>query len=422
LHRDRAPHTDEVFALFLDAFPSDPQFINLLNQRGYYHLEAGETDKALSVFELFVQQFPDSPYGYDGLADAQMMVGQKEKAKANAEKVLALLEKSSVSPAGKEALRKSAAEKLALQPIPRHNEKIVFDKNAKRLLLSGGSEYQAGKWAPPASCFEWDGATWKEYTEPGPAARRGHGLVYDEKEKAVLLIGGIEDSAGVEVTRLDVWRWKNNAWKRLDVPCPVKQSEAVYDPLQGRVLVYGDAHQPSQAWKGGMARAFELWELKAGKWGKLSADGPQVAHDIAFDAKRGALVVPAWAEGRAVVWEWAKGQWKKTVCAGDCPEERSRFALAYHEKEGAVYLFGGRNNDRVFLGDLWKWDGVAWTKVDAGSGPLRRAAAQLEYADGYLLLYGGTVQTANGKAGLSSEVWVLENGAWEKRGGYWQKF
>lgn len=84
-----------------------------LNQLGYELLEAERNDDALKVFRANQEAFPESPNVYDALGDAYEKSGDKKNAAANAKLALEKLKKADIQPQMKEAIRKSAEEKLA---------------------------------------------------------------------------------------------------------------------------------------------------------------------------------------------------------------------------------------------------------------------------------------------------------------------
>jgi tetratricopeptide (TPR) repeat protein len=295
-------------------------------------------------------------------------------------------------------------------PQPRHLEEIVYDENRGQIILYGGAEMPLGSGVNfPRSIGEWNGKAWKEFDLNGPGSRNGHAMVYQAEDKVTLLIGGSTETPEEAKENLDVWSWNGVVWKQINENCPVKSPEAAYDPIQNRVLVYGDAHQISRVWQGGDPRNYQLWEYKSNAWNKLSSEGPQISSpfEIAFDTKRKTLVIPTWNQGKSIVWEWRDNKWSQIICSDNCPDARNRFSLAYHPNEGGVFLFGGRNEGNPFLGDFWKWDGQIWTKMVLQEGPAKRAAATMEYGEDALILYGGVTEW-----GLTNEIWEWKKGAW----------
>jgi hypothetical protein len=131
------------------------------------------------------------------------------------------------------------------------------------------------------------------------------------------------------------------SWKIIKTTCPVKEPAAIYDPVNKRILVYGDANNKTASdYK--LPAIFELWAFKDDRWEKLAADGPNTtgSRKICYDVARNKLVVPVFHDNKLFVWEWSDGTWTKTEIDKDCPGYRSRFALAYHLLKGRPICLG----------------------------------------------------------------------------------
>jgi hypothetical protein len=196
----------------------------------------------------------------------------------------------------------------------------------------------------------------------------------------------------------------------------VKEPEATFDPVNKRVLVYGDAANKNVI-NYDLPASFELWEFKNAEWRKLSAGGPNIigSRMISFDAGRNKLVVPVFKDNKLSVWEWSDGKWAKSDFEKDSPGYRTRFALAYHPVEKVTFLFGGLSADRRQLGDLWKWDGRQWKEIDFTDGPSVRNSSHFVFSKNQLILYGGSVPRAPPATGieLSNEMWGWKNDKWK---------
>ncbi len=192
---------------------------------------------------------------------------------------------------------------LADLPNPRHLEEITYDKERDRLILFGGAEIMKEPWKEPGGLFEWEGKNWKKIEIQGPVGRRRHDWVYDENERETFLIGGVTTGKiVVDSVLFDVWSWNGVEWKLLNSECPVKEPEAVYDGIQKRVLVYGEATNKSIISYEG-ERKFELLQFKSRKWTKLSAEGPDFTGSrmISFDLYRSRLVIPVFDQKQLIV-------------------------------------------------------------------------------------------------------------------------
>jgi len=85
----------------------------IVNVMGYDHLQAGETKIAVEIMRLNVTAYPNSPNAYDSLSDAYLADGQKDLARENAKKAIALLATDTAADeARRKAIRESAEQKL----------------------------------------------------------------------------------------------------------------------------------------------------------------------------------------------------------------------------------------------------------------------------------------------------------------------
>lgn len=304
------------------------------------------------------------------------------------------------------------------QPFPRHLEEITYDKNKNKLLLFGGVELNGNSWMEPSILYERDGNSWKKINAQGPVGRRGHGWIYDEGRRETILIGGACRGKTVEDSLLfDVWHWSGAKWRQVNTNCPVKEPEAVYDPINKGILVYGDANDKTSLENESKA-AFELWEYKKEGWKKLSGNGPDIGGSrmMAYDSERKRLVVPVFDEKGVAIWEWDGQEWSKNLFEKDCPHYRTRFAFAYDPVKKILVLFGGLSEDRKQLGDFWSWDGKQWKQIESVNTPSARNSAHFAAGNGVLFLYGGSVPKATqpGSLELSNELWRWKNDLWEK--------
>ncbi|HEX6891574.1 MAG TPA: hypothetical protein VF141_12780, partial [Chryseolinea sp.] len=175
-----------------------------------------------------------------------------------------------------------------------------------------------------------------------------------------------------------------------------------------RVLVYGEVTNKTSL-NNESPREFELWEFKDDSWKKLSTDGPDVHSTLSFNESRNALIITSLEDDPVTVWEWTNEEWKRVSCTGNCPEKRSREAVAYHPGLKATYMFGGRDSEREYLNDFWKWDGSRWTPIISAEVPDNRASAHLVLVNNELILYGGSL-----KGSLSNELWRWKDNVWKK--------
>ena len=85
----------------------------LVNEIGYEHLQEGDTKGAIAILQLNANAFPKSANVYDSLSDAYLADGQKDLARENAKKALAILPTdSSLSEEYRKGMKENAENKL----------------------------------------------------------------------------------------------------------------------------------------------------------------------------------------------------------------------------------------------------------------------------------------------------------------------
>lgn len=106
-------------------------------------------------------------------------------------------------------------------------------------------------------------------------------------------------------------------------------------------------------------------------------------------------------------WEYNGQRWTRKSTNGPAP--RSRHRLAYDSRRGVVVLFGGRDAERRY-GDTWEWDGVRWT-LRSTEGPSPRWWPALAYDEhrGMVVLHGGY----DGE--YQNDTWEWDGAAWIRR-------
>src|ERR1700738_2535144 len=89
-------------------FPED-----IVNFMGYEHLQAQDNKGAIEILKLNAEAYPNSPNVYDSLSDAYFADGQRDLARENAKKALALLPSDATDPEDRRnGIKASAEQKL----------------------------------------------------------------------------------------------------------------------------------------------------------------------------------------------------------------------------------------------------------------------------------------------------------------------
>ena len=305
-----------------------------------------------------------------------------------------------------------AARRNAETPPASHLEAIAFDEQRGRLVLFGGARQVDGKPAgDSAETWEWDGKRWHQMPgqADGPGARRGHALGYDPSSERVVLVGGVQARSGgtVDDPLDDTWFYDGRRWSRGPDAPVMFGHRLVFDTRERALLLLGFIGREVH-----VGRQLTIWRWTGGAWAAVDSTGPMLLGParVAYDSQRSVLVVPVVDDTSSRVWEWNARAWRSTDAPG--PGRRTRSAVAYDGATHRVVLVGGRGEpSREMLGDAWSWDGERWTAWPDGARlPDPRASASLVYdsREKRLLLYGGVVP----KRGLVSDLWLSNAAAW----------
>ncbi|OGQ85981.1 MAG: hypothetical protein A2289_00415 [Deltaproteobacteria bacterium RIFOXYA12_FULL_58_15] len=195
-----------------------------------------------------------------------------------------------------------------------------------------------------------------------------------------------------------VWRQRCNNGGAL--PGPDIYTSLAYDSVRGRVV--------------GFARGLtdQTWEWDGIKWANMCGTGTgcvgpaqRLNYGMAFDSRRGVMVMYGGSGETDETWEWNGVQWhllcgSGTSCAA--PRPRAYHRMVYDSIRGTVLMFGGQWYDNSCdcyhsMDDLWEWNGQQWHQLcGAGttcSGPHSRVTFGMTFdeATGRVVVFGGNI-------------------------------
>jgi hypothetical protein len=220
--------------------------------------------------------------------------------------------------------------------------------------------------APPLECG------WQQVlADPDPPARIDAALALASGRNELLLFGGRVGLLGPDLA--DTWAFDGEDWRPLqddeedEVPGPRRGHAMAYDAARDRVVLFGGEY-------GGLDVKFanDTFTHDGGGWSKRSSGPPLRAHAAMAYLGRDEVVVMF--GGRtdkgpdAATWIWDGQDW--TVRELDVrPPPRDGLGMAVGD-DGDVLLHGGCADMLCgkALDDTWRFDGMAWHKLDMG-GP-----------------------------------------------------
>jgi hypothetical protein len=312
--------------------------------------------------------------------------------------------------------------------------KVVFDSARNRMI-------EHYPWSSGTSFREWNGTSWTALpaTLPGPGARGGAAMAYDESNQRTVVYGGVN----FNTTLADCWSWDGVSWTLLSSnspPGPRNGASLAYDPLLGGLVMYGGigasqdtwlltgsawtqvvtTSDPGHRWRSNMvfdgAGMLLLGGGDGGQWRFLNNDWQRVAVQpvrreggaFGYDKVRQELLMFAGRPGLPFADTWTyDGAWHYVIPA-NTPMARSNGAMAWSSINAELLLFGGQGS-ALPLGDTWLWDGANWNQQVPATSPTPRAhAAIAEDPLGGVMMFGGLTPT------LVREHWYWDGATWSQ--------
>ena len=309
---------------------------------------------------------------------------------------------------------------LAAPPRRAHHA-LAWDPSRQRVILIAGSTPLDGgqRFVFYSDLWAFDGERWTAIPAAGEQLS-GPRLAFDTKRGRMLSFGGYTGRAigDLRVLERDGWRTIG----RLDA-MPAAEPGFVYDARRDRFVAFGGSGAPGQA-------NTSTWEWDGAAWTEVPGANPpsRQAHAMVYDARRGRTVVfggmgsappgppPQPGQPRQPpptlgdLWEYDGRAWTERAARGAPPPRHSPGA-AYDTKRGRTIIFGGLGATG-FLGDTWAWDGSAWTKL-ADAGPPPRAMGHLAYDErrDRVVLFGGRNGWPDGDR---NDTWEFDGTAWRE--------
>ena len=282
-------------------------------------------------------------------------------------------------------------------PSAREGHCMVYEPAGRRTLLFGGK----GSPGMFSDTWAYDSAanTWSLLEPAGaPPNRSDFGMVYDSDSRRAIMFGGWTD-IGVGYLN-DTWAYDPSAdvWTDLEplgpvgnVPSPRTGHSMFYDPRSGNVILFGGAGEHgtvNDTWAyDPAANAWtELHETDA-DMGRYSGDSPPPGNSfgptMVYDSDRGKALLFG-TQFATDTWTYDPGgnAWSLLRTAGDVPDFRFAFSVAYDSGVGKVILFGGWADEQP--GDFenpWAYDPGAnsWTRAPSGWSSLPWAGVDVSH-------------------------------------------
>jgi hypothetical protein len=236
---------------------------------------------------------------------------------------------------------------------------LAYDADTRLTILFGGSngiDYFADTWA-------WDGSDWTQLTPPrSPVKRSNFSMAYDQDLKEIVLFGGFCNARG---WCDDTWIWNGSTWYKAHPKKAPKGREThalAYDSARHRVVLFGGSAGCDDL---GCHFYRDTWTFDGRTWVQKNPPHTPDYRDqmgMAYDVEEHHTVMfgGSFAQAGHRTWIWDGRDWSKERIDLS-PGVRERPAVVYDRARRVVLLYGGRDGFDVDYGDMWEWDGAAWT-------------------------------------------------------------
>ena len=325
-----------------------------------------------------------------------------------------------VSPAAPVADWRQLAPSTA--PLARNSAGTAFDAANGTMVVSGGRHGCALTSAIYSDTWSWNGTTWKQEqpTDKGPAERIiGAPVAYDPQSKAVVVVT-YSGSCGMGTI---TWQWNGSNWseKDNDITGPPSVGSMAYDASSSKVIFWSS--QPANNPDGSVQPdGSSTWSWDGTTWSQLhpATNPPATLGSTRMVYDPASKLCVLYDTYTQQMWTWDGSNWSQHSQSGG-PSARIGASMVYDDAIGKTVLFGGaavsgyKTDSNGFaqytfdhaLGDMWTWDGGAWTQLHPSTAPSPRYDAQMVYdlAHNQLVLFGGAAnETVD-----TNDTWVFGN-------------
>jgi hypothetical protein len=215
-------------------------------------------------------------------------------------------------------------------------------------------------------------------------------MAYDALDSYVVMFGGFckspcGDNFGDSST---TWAFESGNWTEIlptGHPPARRDTAMVFDPVDEAVVLFGGVNDTA----GGALN--DTWEYARGQWTEVdSTQGPPKEYEstsLCFDSSEKYVLL---FDGLGNPWEFRGGDWTE-LFPKSSPPSLTLSTSVYDPRENSVLLFGGYTGNENATNYTWMFSGDNWTRLEPEISPAARwmMLASFDEADNYPLFYGG---------------------------------
>ncbi|MDT7831086.1 kelch repeat-containing protein [Flavobacteriaceae bacterium S356] len=245
--------------------------------------------------------------------------------------------------------------KSKMAPTPRSGHAMVYDSFRDRLIVFGGKNQQRELLN---DLWSWDGTNWTLLSNEGPTPRQSHRIAFNSDNGDIFLFGGSNIS---KQSLNDTWIFRNGKWKRLtpkQSPAPRFQHTLSYDQQRKKMVLFGGGHRDDN----GKTIYGDTWEWSISQGWMLKDENTKMARDhhaMAYDPdSKKIMLFGGYNKGYlGDTWSWNGKKWILKTTEG--PARAGKPGLIFNTLEKSMMLFGGGNNENMYLMDFWQFNSTA---------------------------------------------------------------
>ena len=249
-------------------------------------------------------------------------------------------------------------------PQARYTNSTVYDSKRKRIISYGG---RIGKSEIISNeLWEWDGMNWIKASD-STIGRRDHPMMAYDVERGKTIVFGGGKYPRTKTWSQDTWEWDGKKWELAHTAGPLgRVGNMVYDKKNKLVILFGGVGEPLSP-NGEQPLYNDTWSWNGQVWNKLSDSGPPARSRFAmcYDDNLNAVVIyggESMKQQLSDMWKWDGKNWTEIKLHGMSPGKRSLHAMVYDTFRRKIVLYGGNCEGKV-VADTWEWDGVEWKEI-----------------------------------------------------------
>ena len=248
------------------------------------------------------------------------------------------------------------------KPTARFGASIAYDASRECVVLFGGDQGSRQTW-------EFDDKNWKAVQSTyNPPARLGGAMAFFPEIGKAVLFGGVK-MPGTHPDYImlnDTWVYSATGWSTINCtenPSPRSEASLVYDKKRKCLVLFGGMSSKVKS----KATLNDTWEFDGKTWKQIEpkiSPNPQSSQAMAYDYKRGVVVMYGGNSGDVQTWEYNGETWENKFIFPS-PGSRTGHTLVYDPENEIVVLIGGVAPSSVKQKDAVEWkENMLWFFTD----------------------------------------------------------